>query len=98
MFVQTVRIPVLEFSIALIPGRGFGLLHPWKREIATFRYKTLEHGPETVQHPGGFVLSEDESKPIPRTSSCQVRRHGGNTRTEKLRSIRKHVIDRGHVK
>lgn len=77
MFVQTVRIPVLEFSIAPIPGRGFGLLHPWKPEIATFRHRTLERGSKTVQHPAGFVLSEDycdqlnKSKPILRTGSAK---------------------------
>lgn len=73
MFVQTVRIPVLEFFIAPIPGGGLGFLHPWKTEIATFRHRTLERGPKTVQHPA--VLSEDiainKSKPILRTSSAK---------------------------
>lgn len=76
MFVQTVRIPVLEFFIAPIPGGGLGFLHPWKSEIATFRHRTLERGPETVQHPAGLVLSEDISstslsKPILRTRSAK---------------------------
>lgn len=106
VFVQTVRIPVLEFSIAPIPGRGFGLLHPWKPEIATFRYRTLERGPKTVQHPAGLVLSEDVaiSSTNPslfferaRPSAPPSRKYYDGNIT--IRSIhKKTIIDRGHVK
>lgn len=82
MFVQTVRIPVLEFFIAPIPGGGLGFLHPWKSEIATFRHRTLERGPKTVQHPAGLVLSEDigSIQAYPSNEVGQVRRHRGNTK------------------